>query len=69
MKVSITEKDTKQKDKKVVGTYINTDVYDYLKQLADDEFISVSDILRKIIYSYYKKHILEDNAKLKEENK
>lgn len=40
--------------KKVVGTQITADLYDKLKAEADEAFMSISDLLRKIIYMYYK---------------
>ena len=40
--------------KKVVGTQVTAELYDKLKQEADEAFMSVSDLLRKIIYMYYK---------------
>lgn len=40
--------------KKVVGTQITAELYDKLKSEADVEFMSISDLLRKIIYLYYR---------------
>lgn len=40
--------------KKVVGTQITAELYDKLKTEAEFEFMSVSDLLRKIIYLYYR---------------
>jgi hypothetical protein len=40
--------------KKVVGTQIPLHLYDRLRNDAEAEFMSVSDLLRKIIYLYYK---------------
>ncbi len=40
--------------KKVVGTQITSDLYDKLKAEAENDFMSISDLLRKIIYMYYK---------------
>lgn len=54
MGIKITE-DVKVHDvsKKVVGTQISHDLYLKLKSEADDEFMSISDLLRKIIFKYY----------------
>lgn len=40
--------------KKVVGTQITCELYDKLKSEAEFEFMSISDLLRKIIYLYYR---------------
>lgn len=40
--------------KKVVGTQITAELYEQLKAEAEFEFMSVSDLLRKIIYLYYR---------------
>ena len=40
--------------KKVVGTQISQKMYDRLKDDADEAFMSISDLLRKIIFLYYK---------------
>lgn len=40
--------------KKVVGTQITSELYDQLKTEAEFEFMSISDLLRKIIYLYYR---------------
>lgn len=40
--------------KKVVGTQITADLYEQLKADAEFEFMSISDLLRKIIYLYYR---------------
>lgn len=49
MQVNISEQESKTASKKVVGTYIPIELYDALKKEADDNFMSISDILRKII--------------------
>lgn len=43
-----------EQGKKVVGTYITRDMYDKLKAEADANFMSVSDLLRKLIYLHIK---------------
>lgn len=40
--------------KKVIGTQISQKMYDRLKDDADEAFMSISDLLRKIIFLYYK---------------
>lgn len=40
--------------KKVVGTQITSSLYEQLKVEAESEFMSISDLLRKIIYLYYR---------------
>ena len=39
-------------EKKVVGTQVTAEVYNKLKQQADEDFMSISDLLRKIIILY-----------------
>lgn len=41
--------------KKVIGTQVSQDLYNQLKAEADDSFMSISDLLRKIIFNYYQK--------------
>lgn len=53
MEVKIQEIE-KTQEKKVVGTQISQKVYDQLKDEADNAFMSISDLLRKIIFLYYK---------------
>lgn len=40
--------------KKVVGTQISQKMYNRLKGDAEEAFMSISDLLRKIIFLYYK---------------
>lgn len=40
--------------KKVVGTQISQKMYERLKDDAEEAFMSISDLLRKIIFLYYK---------------
>ena len=51
--------------KKVVGTQITSELYDKLKAEAEFEFMSISDLLRKIIYLYYrdKKQLCNENER------
>lgn len=53
MEIEITERE-KQIIKKVVGTQISQELYDKLKNEAEADFMSISDLLRKIIFMYYK---------------
>lgn len=53
MKVTIQEK-SNSKEKKVVGTQISLRMYEQIKEDAENDFMSVSDLLRKIIYTYYR---------------
>lgn len=52
MDIKITE-DQRTSPKKVIGTQISLDMYDRLKEEAENEFMSISDLLRKIIFKYY----------------
>ena len=40
--------------KKVVGTQIPAALYEKLRAEAETDFMSISDLLRKIIYLYYR---------------
>ena len=53
MEIKIQETE-KQIAKKVVGTQISQTMYDQLKEEAEEAFMSISDLLRKIIFLYYK---------------
>lgn len=55
MDIKIIEENSIQEvAKKVVGTQIPLSLYVKLKTEADEAFMSISDLLRKIIYNYYK---------------
>lgn len=41
-------------DKKVIGTYVTFELYEELKKEAVDNSISISDMIRKILYLYIK---------------
>ena len=56
MQIQIQESDANANvTKKVIGTQISQDLYNQLKAEADDSFMSISDLLRKIIFNYYQK--------------
>lgn len=54
MQIQINETSNTSKTKKVVGTQVSQELYDRLKSNSEAEFMSISDLLRKIIYIYYK---------------
>ena len=54
MEIQIKETENTTTIKKVVGTQITGDLYDKLKEDSEKDFMSISDLLRKIIYLYYK---------------
>lgn len=60
MEIKIQEKE-KEKPKKVVGTQVSHTMYDQLKMEADNAFMSISDLLRKIIFLYYKNEKEREN--------
>ena len=62
MEIKIRETE-KQVAKKVVGTQISQTLYDQLKEESEEAFMSISDLLRKIIFLYYK------DVQNREENK
>ncbi len=43
-------------EKKVVGMQITTEVYEQLKAIADRDFMSISDLLRKIVILYLREN-------------
>lgn len=47
--------------KKIVGTQISQDLYMKLKLDAERDFMSISDLLRKIIFKYYENIDRKDN--------
>ena len=51
IEIKETEKET---IKKVVGTQISQDLFLQLEDEAEENFMSISDLLRKIIFIYYK---------------
>jgi len=53
MEIKIEEKE-KTTAKKVVGTQVSQKLYEQLKSEADSAFMSISDLLRKIIFLYYR---------------
>lgn len=53
MNLELKESSTTSK-KRVVGTQISENLYDRLKCDAEADFMSISDLLRKIIHHYYK---------------
>lgn len=50
MKLNIEEKEPKVVDKKIVGVQISYELYLKLKELADERFISISDLVRSYIF-------------------
>lgn len=52
MGFKITEKEPTSK--KVVGTQISLELYEKLQQEAQDNFMSISDLIRKLIIVYYR---------------
>ena len=64
IKIKETERDTV---KKVVGTQISQELFLKLKDEAEKNFMSVSDLLRKIIFIYYRDKDVTNNVKEKQE--
>lgn len=52
--LKIEENYNKNSNKKIIGVCVPFDIYQKIKEEADDNFISVSDVVRKIIYLYIK---------------
>lgn len=56
MQIQIQESDANTNvTKKVIGTQVSQELYNQLKAEADNSFMSISDLLRKIIFNYYQK--------------
>lgn len=60
MKFKIKEETTKD-EMKVIGTYVTSEVYFQLKTEAEENFMSLSSLIKKIIFRYLK----ENNTKNK----
>ena len=54
MDIEIKEVSVNKTDKKVVAVQIPYEVYEKLKQEAEEDFISVSDVMRRIIIRNYR---------------
>ena len=59
--IKIIESTEKENPKKVVGTQVNQELFLKLKEEADENFMSVSDLLRKIIFIYYRDKERKEN--------
>lgn len=59
--IKIIESAEKENPKKVVGTQVNQELFLKLKEEADENFMSVSDLLRKIIFIYYRDKERKEN--------
>jgi len=54
MDIKINENDKIKSPMKVVGTYVSADIYERLKKESEDNFMSVSSLVKKVIYLYIK---------------
>ena len=53
MRLEITEKDnSSKKSMKVIGTYVSQEIYDKLLMESKEDFITISSLIKKIIYKY-----------------
>lgn len=68
MDILIQESSVNQ-EKKVVGTQITNEQYNQLKAISEEEFMSISNLLRKIIILYLREQEHDNDAKLREEDK
>lgn len=50
-------KNTNQKKKIIIGVQIDYDIYEQIKQYAEERFVSMSDITRAIIYRFFKDEV------------
>ena len=55
-KIEIEEKNVKTSEKKIVAVQIPYEVYEMLKREADEDFISVSDVTRRILIRHYREN-------------
>ena len=54
-KVKIEEVSVKS-DKKIVAVQLPYEIYEFLKQEAEEDFISVSDVTRRILVRHYRQN-------------
>lgn len=55
MDVGIKEKESNTSSaKKIIGVQVTQDVYDALLRKSEEEWVSISDILRRLIKKYLK---------------
>ena len=59
MDIKINENDKIKSPMKVVGTYVSADIYERLKKESEDNFMSVSSLVKKVIYLYINYNILK----------
>lgn len=52
MDLEIQEKESSKKSMKVIGTYINQNIYQILQEESRENFMTISSLLKKIIYQY-----------------
>ena len=52
-KIKIEETSVKT-DKKIVAVQLPYEIYEFLKQEAEEDFISVSDVTRRILVRHYR---------------
>lgn len=51
----MSNEDKKQKTKKIIiGVQVDYEIYEQIKQYAEERFVSMSDITRAIIYRFFK---------------
>jgi len=54
-KIKIEEVDVKS-EKKIVAVQLPYEIYEFLKQEAEEDFISVSDVTRRILVRHYREN-------------
>lgn len=60
MNITVKEQVSENTSKKVVAVQLSQEMYNALKTEAQNEFISISDVLRRIVIKHYK-DISEEN--------
>lgn len=54
MEVEVKERDNKPRAKRVIGVQVTEDVYEQLAKRSNEEWLTVPDIVRRLIREYLK---------------
>lgn len=54
MDIEIKEKETKKVSKKIIGVQVTDEIYDALQKKSEEEWLTISDIVRRLIRDYLK---------------
>jgi len=54
MDIEIKEKELKKVSKKIIGVQVTDEIYDALQKKSEEEWLTISDIVRRLIRDYLK---------------